>query len=86
MIISRSPRFDRAYKKLPPEIQAQFKAKIRLMVESMLAHPSLRVKKIQGTMGIWEASIDMSHRFTFEKIEGGIRLRVIGKHDIIDRP
>ena len=86
MIISRSPRFDRPYKKLPPEMQAQFKAKIRLMLESKLTHPSLRIKRIQGTTEIWEASIDMNHRFTFEKIEGGIRLRVIGKHDIIDRP
>ncbi|MDP1808692.1 MAG: hypothetical protein Q8L35_04050 [Actinomycetota bacterium] len=86
MIISRSPRFDSAYKKLAPDVKDQFKTKIRLMVESKFAHPSLRVKRIQGTAGIWEASIDMNHRFTFEKIEDGIRLRVIGKHDIIDRP
>lgn len=86
MIIARSPRFDRAYKKLSAEVQGQFKVKIRLLVDSGASHPSLRVKRIRGTAGIWEASIDTNHRFTFEKIENGIRLRVIGKHDVIENP
>lgn len=86
MIIVRSPRFDRAYNKLPKPIQELFKKKVALLVSSNLTHPSLRVKKIQGTEGIWEASIDMAHRFTFDKIEGGIRLRVIGKHTVLERP
>lgn len=86
MIIVRSPRFDRAYKKLPHDVQKQFKQKLELLVSSNLAHPSLRVKRIKGTEGIWEASIDMAHRFTFEKIEGGLRLRVIGRHAILDNP
>lgn len=60
--------------------------KLELLIPSNLTHPSLRVKRIKGTEGIWEASIDMAHRFTFEKIEGGIRLRVIGPHAILDNP
>ena len=86
MIIARSPRFDRAYKKLSAEVREQFKVKIRLLVESNASHPSLRVKRIRGTAAIWEASIDMNHRFTFEKIDNGIRLRVIGKHDVLGNP
>lgn len=86
MIVVRSPRFDRAYKKLPEEIQEQFKKKFELFVSSNFMHPSLRVKRIKGTEDIWEASIDMAHRFTFEKIEGGIRLRVIGRHSVLDNP
>lgn len=86
MIIVRSPRFDRAYKKLPPDVQKQFQQKLALLVSSNLMHPSLRVKRIKGTEGIWEASIDMAHRFTFEKIEGGLRLRVIGRHAVLDNP
>jgi len=86
MIIVRSPRFDRAYKKLPKEVREQFKNKIKLLAESNYSHPSLRVKKIQGTDSIWEASIDMNHRFTFEKMEKGIKLRVVGKHDILNKP
>jgi len=86
MIIVRSPRFDRAYKKLPAEVREQFKLKIMLLAKSNFTHPSLRIKKIKGTSVIWEASIDMNHRFTFEKIDNGVRLRVIGKHNIIDAP
>lgn len=87
MIVARSPRFDRAYKKLPDDVKEQFKNKIRLLVESNYSHPSLRIKKIQGTDSVWEASINMNHRFTFEKLENEIRLiRVIGKHDILNKP
>lgn len=86
MIVVRSPRFDRAYKKLPDEVRKQFKLKFELLVSSNLTHPSLRIKRIQGTEGLWEASIDMAHRFTFEKIEGGIRLRVVGRHTVLDNP
>lgn len=86
MKIYRTPRFDRAYKKLPAEIQGQFKEKIRLLASSELKHPSLRVKKIRGTTGIYEASINMSYRFTFEIKEDVILLRVIGSHDVLDSP
>jgi mRNA interferase RelE/StbE len=84
--IVRSPRFDRAYKKLPQEVRDQFRRKPRLLVDSRFGHPSLRVKRIQGTADIWEASIDMNHRLTFQKIEGGILLRVIGPHEILGSP
>lgn len=86
MIIERSSHFDRYYKKLQPEVQERFKEKIRLLVSSKFRHPSLRIKKIKGTDNIWEASIDMDHRFTFEKIDGGIFLRVIGPHKVIGNP
>ncbi len=86
MKVIRSPCFDRAYRKLPDGVKKAFKEKIRLLDQSNFKHPSLRIKKIKGTYHIWEASIDMNHRFTFEKIENGIRLRVIGKHNILDRP
>ena len=86
MIVVRSPRFDRAYKKLPKPVQEQFRKQVSLLIVSTFTHPSLHVKKIQGTETIWEARIDLAYRFTFEKIEGGIRLRVIGKHDILKNP
>ncbi len=86
MKVLRSPRFDRAFRKLHEDVKKAFKEKMRLLVESNFTHPSLRVKKIKGTGRIWEASIDMDHRFTFEKVKGGIRLRVIGKHKVIGKP
>ena len=49
MKIVRSPRFDRAYKKLPEEVKKIFKEKMRLLIQSQFTHPSLRIKKIKGT-------------------------------------
>ncbi len=86
MKVIRSPRFDRAYRKLPDEVKKAFREKMKLLEQANFKHPSLRIKKIKGTRHIWEASIDMKHRFTYEKIKNGIKLRVIGKHDILDQP
>lgn len=68
MKIVRSSRFDRKYRKVPIVIQKKFDEKIRLLVSSNYAHPSLRIKRVRGTSSIWETSIDMDHRFTFEKL------------------
>lgn len=86
MKIVRLSRFDRKYRKLPATIQRKFNEKMRVLVSSNYAHPSLRVKRIKGTSSIWEASIDMDYRFTFEKLDDGIKLRNIGKHPVIESP
>jgi len=48
---------------------------------SDLRHPSLRVKKMQGTRSIFEASINMNIRMTWQFVENGLYLRSIGPHD-----
>jgi mRNA-degrading endonuclease RelE of RelBE toxin-antitoxin system len=80
MIFDRTHSFDKAYKSLPDEIRKSFLSKITLM-ENHFDHPSLRVKKISETNGIYEGSINMHYRFTFQLIRGGIILRNIGQHD-----
>lgn len=55
MKVLRSPRFDRAYRKLHEDVKKIFKEKIRLLIQSQFTHPSLRIKKIKGTDTIWEA-------------------------------
>ena len=53
-------------------------------------YPSLRVKKIRGTkLGkVWEASIDMTHRITFEYSADGtsIILRNCNGHEVLRQP
>jgi len=45
-------------------------------------HPSLRVKKIQGQEDIFESSITMDIRMTWQYIKKDvILLRKIGRHD-----
>jgi hypothetical protein len=46
-------------------------------------HPSLRTKKIQGTDDIFESSINMSIRMTWQYESESILLRVVGDHDAV---
>jgi len=79
-----SKRFKKEYKALPKEIQKTFDEKLSLLV-SNVSHPSLRVKRIQGTKDRWEGSITMYYRFTFEFCGNIVLLRTIGTHDILTR-
>ena len=72
--------FQEKVKQLPVEVKRALRSKLELMVENP-RHPSLRVKKLQGQTGIFEASITMSVRMTWQYSEDGILLRNIGEHD-----
>jgi len=79
-----SKRFKKEYNNLPREIQKAFDQKLQLLLQEM-SHPSLRVKRIQGTKTRWEGSVTMKYRFTFEFLENGLIFRAIGTHDILNR-
>jgi len=79
VILEWTLRFRRAYQKLSPEQQQRVNAALDRLVTDM-RHPSLRVKKLQGTE-IWSARASDELRLTFEPITGGIRLRIVGHHD-----
>jgi len=54
------------------------------LIEDNPQHPSLRTKKIQGTDGIYEASINMAIRVTFHyEKPNTIYLRNVGEHGIL---
>ncbi|MGH9804067.1 MAG: hypothetical protein ACRD4D_02760 [Candidatus Acidiferrales bacterium] len=74
--------FQKDFRSLPREIQKQFEKTIRLFEENP-RHPSLRVKKMEGAPGIWEARMTQSYRFTFNWEAGVVTLRRIGTHDIL---
>ena len=65
---------------LPDDIKKSLKEKLGLMADDP-KHPSLRTKKIKGHDKIFEASIIMNIRMTWEYYEDGILLRNIGRHD-----
>jgi mRNA interferase RelE/StbE len=65
---------------LPVEAKKALKKKLDLLVDNP-KHPSLRTKKIKGTEDIFESSINMDIRITWEFYENGILLRNIGRHD-----
>jgi len=77
-----SRRFKQGYQRLPKEIQEAFDQKLPVFLKDM-SHPSLRVKRIQGTKDRWEGSITMKYRFTFEFSQDTLTFRAIGTHDIL---
>jgi len=79
-----SKRFKKEYNNLPKEIQKAFDEKLSLFLKQM-SHPSLRVKRVQGTKNRWEGSITMKYRFTFEFLKDGVIFRAIGTHGILKR-
>jgi mRNA interferase RelE/StbE len=79
-----SKRFKKEYLSLPKEIQQAFDDKLQLFLHDM-SHPSLRVKRIQGTKDRWEASVTKKYRFTFQYLDKRILFRAIGTHDILNR-
>jgi len=72
--------FREKVKVLPVEIKKALKTKLELMVENP-RHPSLRTKKIQGQEGLFEASVTMGIRMTWQYTDDGVLLRNIGEHD-----
>jgi mRNA interferase RelE/StbE len=80
MRLQYTHRFQRAYNDLTDDDAERVKKALRLLVENP-RHPSLRVKRIQGTDHIWEASASLSIRLTFEMQGDLIVLRNVGAHD-----
>lgn len=64
MRFERSERFKRMYKKLDAQQREQVKKALKLIAADM-QHPSLRIKRVQGTKSIWEANASMYLRITF---------------------
>ena len=79
-----SKRFKKEYNRLPKKIQKAFNEKLTLFLKE-ISHPSLRVKRIQGTKNRWEGSVTMKYRFTFEFLKDEVLFRTIGTHDILKR-
>ncbi len=80
-----TPRFDRLFRRLPKSIREGTYQKLSLYLENP-SHPSLRVKRIRGTAAIWEMSVTMNYRLTFQLEGERTLLRRIGTHGILRQP
>jgi mRNA-degrading endonuclease RelE of RelBE toxin-antitoxin system len=79
-------RFEAAYRSLSEELRLKTDKALRLLAEDP-RHPSLHLKKIQGTPGVWEARVDRGCRLTLEIRFDAFLLRNVGKHDdTLDKP
>jgi hypothetical protein len=76
----RTERFKRAYRMLEPAEQELVKKALRQLMADR-SHPSLRVKRIQGTDNIWEMRAGRDIRVTLEITGEAYLLRNVGHHD-----
>ena len=81
--ITFTDRFQKHYKGLTEAEKKQFRKKLTLFAEDPM-HPSLRVKRIQGTDGLFEFSVNMDIRVIwFYEGDSLVALVDIGHHDIL---
>ena len=83
--LTLSKPFEKLFERLPKNIRETAYDKLGLFLKNP-SQPSLRVKQVKGTKGIWELSVTMNYRITFEVFEEEIYLRRIGTHDILGQP
>lgn len=83
--LTLSKPFEKLFARLPQDIRDTTYEKLDLLLKNP-SHPSLRVKKIKGAQDIWEMSVTMNYRITFEVLEEEIYLRKIGTHDVLNQP
>ena len=74
-------QFKKDYKRLSPQIQKNVKEKIPLL-ENNPMHPTLRTKKIKGSKYVFECSVNMGIRITWQYQNQDILLRAVGEHDL----
>ncbi len=81
--ITFTDRFQKHYKNLNDIEKKQFKNKLAIFAGNP-THPSLRVKRIQGTADLFEFSVNMDIRVIwFYEGESLVALVDIGHHDIL---
>ena len=80
MIFQRTARFQRAYAKLSAGDAERIDTAIRRFASDP-SHPSLRVKRMQGTASIWEARASQDLRITFQREGDHVTFRNVGRHD-----
>jgi hypothetical protein len=95
----RGSRFDREFRRLSREMQRAFLGLevLPLFIAALRATPpdfppQLRVKRVEGSPGVWEMSFAADGRATFEygaeRIPGSPHVvwRRIGRHEILREP
>ena len=80
MRIYYSDKFAERVRRQSDEIKKILRKKLDILLDNP-QHPSLRTKKIQGQKDIFESSITMGMRITWQYVDDGIYLRNIGEHD-----
>ncbi len=74
-----SSKFRKQHNKLHPVLRKKFDKQLALLLSNP-AHPSLQIKKMQGS-GLFEARLDYHNRFVYKIVDSEIWFYAIGPHD-----
>ena len=85
MVLLRTERFKKDFRRLPAEIRDRVDRVLRLFLSNP-RHPSLHVKKMEGAPEIWELRVSDNYRITFQFVSEGVILRRIGTHNVLRQP
>ncbi|MBI3694045.1 MAG: hypothetical protein HY238_04290 [Acidobacteria bacterium] len=85
MLLLRTERFKKDFKRLPGEVQNRVEKALELFLTDP-RHPSLRAKKMGGTPGIWELRVSDNCRITFQFVSESVLLRRVGTHNALRQP
>jgi mRNA interferase RelE/StbE len=85
MKLSFTKTFIRDYQKLPRDLQETIDKQLALLLSNQ-RHPSLNIKKMNDSRGIWEGRVTYSYRFTFQIEDDVFVLRRVGTHDTLKNP
>ncbi len=81
----RTEHFGSQFKKLVGEesrLEQAIARSLTLLLRYPPPHPSLRMKRVRGTPGVWECSVNLDIRITFEFGKNNtVILRNIDHHD-----
>lgn len=64
MKYSFTRKFIRSYRNFPENIQKKFDKQLNYLLGN-LKHPSLKAKRFNESLGIWQARVDKGFRFYF---------------------
>ena len=85
MHLEATQTFLRLYQKLPPDLKERVKKSLELL-QTDPTHPSLRHRKMAGQTNIYEVSVSMHYRMTYQKVGDTAYLRKVGTHDVLRQP
>ncbi len=85
MKVQTTRPFDRDYERLPEAVKGRVDKQLRILMDNP-AHPSLRLKRIQGTEDLWEARVTAGYRLTIQIVGDTFVLRRVGSLDVLREP
>jgi mRNA interferase RelE/StbE len=83
--LRRTNRFVKDYVDLPEELKERTQKALHTLLKDP-RYPSLQIKKIEGSIYIWELRVSDSYRITFQVSEDTYILRRIGTHKVLKKP